>query len=198
MAPTACGTLVVLVEPYPHVFGMAPVTTVKARVGSTTHRKPTERTVQHRFLARGTSRWSDPAAQRTLRHKLHAARRIHVAGQILQDLGSGHQQTPAVQHFRVGTFEVIVQVAIAIAQQTPVDRIANSGYATVVQRVRPRITPQVLQLLGQVPHVARVGTTIHRQDRVVGRSTWLSRVKQHRYQCYWVLRELTRYSTLSS
>lgn len=56
MAPTARGTFVVLVEPYAHVLGMAPVATVKARVGSSTHRKPAERTVQHWFLTRGASR----------------------------------------------------------------------------------------------------------------------------------------------
>ena len=161
------------------MFGVSAVPTVQAGVGRTAYRQPAQATVQHRLLAGRTGGRPDPAAVQALRHELDAPGRVDVAGQILQHLGPLHQQTPPVQHFRVAALKVVVQVAIAVAQQAAIDvsdeadgrPAAAAAAATaraepyVVQRVGPGVAAQMLELLGQQP--ALVGGRIHWQDRMV-------------------------------
>lgn len=172
MAPTSGGTLVVLFEPYPHVLGVSSVATIQARVGRPSHRKSAQGTVQDRLAAAGASGRPDPAAVLTLRHELHTAWRIHVVRQVLEDLGAGHQETPAVQHFGVRSLEVVVLVAIGVAEQAAVD-VSEAGDSAVVQGVGPGVAAKVLELLGEGPDGVRIVGVVHREDRVVRGTTWL-------------------------
>lgn len=161
-----------LFEPYPHVLGVSSVATVQARVGRPSHRQSAQGTVQYRFAAAGASGRSDPAAVLTLRHELHTPWWIYVVRQVLEDLGARHQETPAVQHFGVRPLEVVVLVAIGVAEQAAID-VSEAGDSAVVQRVGPGVAAEVLELLGQGPDGVRVVGVVHREDRVVRGTTWL-------------------------
>lgn len=168
-----------------HVQRVSPVATMETRSGGPFHRQLAQGTVQQWGLANGATGPLRAAiavhADGVQRHHVHAssARLLRRHRQILEHLGPSHQQTPPVQEIGIATLQVVVEHAMLLGQEHGLSAGGcglgqTQGRAKVIQRIRPRVAAELLQLIRQMQALQfGVESGVQGQDRVVGRATGL-------------------------
>lgn len=104
-------------KPPSHVLGVSTVATAQTRICRTPNRPSAQGAVQQRFSAFTAQRSrSRLGAHGAFGDKLDATTHVRINRQELEDAGARHQQSPAIQDLRVRSFEVVVQMALRVAE----------------------------------------------------------------------------------